>query len=265
MTEAEFHVVIPARFAASRLPGKLLKDLDGRPMIRHVVERALRSGASSVHVATDDARITDALAECECEVVMTALEHSSGTERLAEACQRIGFAAESIVVNVQGDEPLIPPVLIQQCAELLAHNPRASIATLCHPISDLDELLDPNLVKVVFDTRGSALWFSRAPIPVEREGFERDFARPGHARHWWHFGIYAYTARSIAEYVALPACGAERSEALEQLRALHHGWPIVIEPARETPGPGVNTAADLERVREILARDARAQEGGQIE
>jgi 3-deoxy-manno-octulosonate cytidylyltransferase (CMP-KDO synthetase) len=253
----EFHVVIPARFASTRLPGKMLKDLHGRPMIWHVVERAAESGASSVHVATDDTRISDALVGSGCEVVMTSPRHGSGTERLAEACERIGFDAGTIIVNVQGDEPLIPSVLISQCANLLARNPSAAIATLCHRIHSPDEVLDPNVVKVVFDISGRALWFSRAPIPFERGGFERDFGQSGHAEHWRHIGIYAYSAAAIARYVALAPCAEERSEVLEQLRALHHGEEIRVAPALEMPGPGIDTEQDLEQVRRQMAQSGR--------
>ena len=250
-----FEVLIPARYASTRLPGKMLKVLAGQPMIRHVVARALDSGASAVHVATDDARIAEAVAGSGASVVMTRDDHQSGTERLAEACRKLGLDAATVVVNVQGDEPLIPARLIDQCAQLLRAHPNAAMATLCHAIEALDELLDPNIVKVVFDVDSRALWFSRSPIPYERGGFERDFGRRGHAAHWRHIGIYAYRVGALEDYVALPPAAAECSESLEQLRLLHHGRDVVVTPALEAPGPGVDTEHDFERVCAMLARE----------
>ena len=257
-----FQVPIPARYASTRLPGKMLKILSGRPMIRHVVDRALASGASAVFVATDDERIAAAIEGSGAGAIMTRSDHLSGTERLAEACRVLALEDSAIVVNVQGDEPLIPPALIEQCAGLLARHDDAAMATLCHRIEELAELQDPNIVKVVFDVNDRALWFSRAPIPYEREGFEAGFARPGHAAHWRHIGIYAYSARALADYACLSPAPAERSESLEQLRALHHGRKIVIGEALQAPGPGIDTERDLARVAAIMRDDIMGENKG---
>ncbi len=247
-----FTVLIPARLASSRLPEKPLREIAGRPMILHVVERAAHSGARAVYVATDDARIRDACAAAGAGVVMTRPEHASGSERLAEACGILGLDDAEVVVNVQGDEPLIPSAIIRQVAALLADSPGSEMASLYHRIHEIRDVFDPNVVKVVCDAAGRALYFSRAPIPYDRATFEPAAGR-GEARgHLRHIGLYAYRAGFLRRYVTLDPAPAERSEALEQLRALHHGATVVMAEACESPGPGVDTPADLERVRALM-------------
>ncbi len=250
---AEFSVLIPARFASTRLPGKPLLLLDGKPMIQHVYDRACASGAKSVYVATDDQQIRQACHEFGAEVVMTASSHTCGTERLAEACRYLQLAQETIVVNVQGDEPLIPPAIIGQVATLLMQDPGAQMATLSHPITAIEDIFNPNIVKVVADNTGRAMYFSRAPIPWDRERFAAQ-APPAQLKFYHrHIGIYAYRAGFLPRYVAMTPAPQERCESLEQLRAMYHGIPILIATAIETPGPGIDTAADLEQVRHCIA------------
>ncbi len=248
-----FTVVIPARYQSTRLPGKLLADIGGKPMIQHVWERASRSGAARVMVATDDARIQSACASFGAEAELTAASHRSGSERIAEMVERIKLDAQAVVVNVQGDEPLIPPSLITQVAANLSAASGAQVATLCERISDPDAVLDPSVVKVVFDKNGYASYFSRAPIPWDRDGFAAgghrvDLSKP----YYRHIGIYAYRAEYLRRYVALPESAAETSEQLEQLRVLHHGGRIHVAEACEPPGPGVDTPADLAKVRKLI-------------
>lgn len=248
-----FIVVIPARFASSRLPGKPLQDIAGKPMIQHVWEQARRSGAQRVVVATDDARIREACAGFGAEVVMTRAEHNSGTDRLAEVASQLGLAADEIVVNVQGDEPLIPPAVIDQVAANLAANPQAAIATLAEPLSDAQALFNPNVVKVLSDLNGLALTFSRAPLPWARDEFARDRNQlPAGVPFRRHIGIYAYRAGFLADFVAWGPCWLEDTECLEQLRALWHGERIHVADAIEPPPAGVDTPEDLERVRQLL-------------
>jgi 3-deoxy-manno-octulosonate cytidylyltransferase (CMP-KDO synthetase) len=252
-----FIAVIPARYASTRLPGKPLLEIAGEPMVTHVWRRARQSAASRVVVATDDARIREALAPCGAEVVMTRADHPSGTDRLAEVAERLGLADEAVLVNVQGDEPLIPPTLIDQVARRLFDDPEASIATLAEPISDVETLFNPNVVKVVRALSGRALYFSRAPIPWDREAFA---ARP----EWletdaWlrHIGLYAYRAGFLADYRDWPPAPLEQLEQLEQLRALQHGHAIQVALAAAPNPPGVDTLEDLARVRERLDNDGR--------
>lgn len=248
-----FIVVIPARFASSRLPGKPLQDIAGKPMIQHVWEQARRSGAQRVVVATDDACIREACAGFGAEVVMTRAEHNSGTDRLAEVASQLGLAADEIVVNVQGDEPLIPPAVIDQVAANLAANPQAAIATLAEPLSDAQALFNPNVVKVLSDLNGLALTFSRAPLPWARDEFARDRNQlPAGVPFRRHIGIYAYRAGFLADFVAWGPCWLEDTECLEQLRALWHGERIHVADAIEPPPAGVDTPEDLERVRQLL-------------
>ena len=252
MAPREFIVVIPARYASSRLPGKPLAEIAGEPMVAHVWRQACQSGAARVVVATDDARIADAMAPCGAEVVMTAAEHLSGTDRLAEVAERLELADESVLVNAQGDEPLIPPVLIDQVAERLFDDPEASIATLAEPIADVEALFNPNVVKVVRALSGRALYFSRAPIPWDRDAFTK---RPTllETDAWLrHIGIYAYRASFLAEYRDWQPSPLERLEQLEQLRALHYGHVIQVALARVPNPAGVDTAEDLARVRALL-------------
>ena len=248
MTNAPFIAVIPARLASTRLPRKVLLEIAGKPMIRHVYERARESGAGRVIVAVDDERVADAVAGA--EVCRTSAAHRSGTERIAEVVERMGIAPEAIVVNVQADEPLLPPELIRQVAANLASRPAADVATLCEPIASADEVFDPNVVKVVRDDADFALYFSRAPVPWERAGFpRREGWRAGD--HFRHLGLYAYRARFVRGYVGLAPAGIEAAESLEQLRVLAHGGRIHVGLAAAAPGPGVDTEADLARVRAL--------------
>ncbi|HSP57850.1 MAG TPA: 3-deoxy-manno-octulosonate cytidylyltransferase [Halomonas sp.] len=252
MAPREFIVVIPARYASSRLPGKPLAEIAGEPMVAHVWRQACQSGAARVVVATDDARIADAMAPYGAEVVMTAAEHPTGTDRLAEVAERLGLADENVLVNVQGDEPLIPPVLIDQVADRLLDDPQASIATLAEPIADVEALFNPSVVKVVRALSGRALYFSRAPIPWDRDAFtERPTLLETDA--WLrHIGVYAYRASFLAEYRDWQPSPLERIEQLEQLRALHYGHVIQVALARVPNPAGVDTAEDLARVRALL-------------
>ena len=248
-------VVIPARFGASRLPGKPLADICGKPLIQHVYERARESNAGRVIVATDDARIEAAARAFGAEVCRTRADHNSGTERIAEVVARYGIADDAVVVNLQGDEPLMPPALIRAVADLLAARPDASMATACHPLTDMATWRNPNVAKVVCDAHGDALYFSRAPIPWPRSLMSGDTSAHcpvPHAQR--HIGLYAYRAGFISEYARLPASPLEASESLEQLRALWHGHRIAVHVSAELPGPGVDTPEDLETVRGIFSR-----------
>ena len=243
----DFIVVIPARYDSSRLPGKPLLDLAGKPMIQHVVEATQLSDAREVVVATDDQRIADAVSNFG-DWELTRKDHESGSDRVAEVCRKRGWADEQIIVNIQGDEPDMPPALVRQVAEALANEPRAAMATACVPINDSAEIHDPNVVKVVRNRDQLALMFSRAPIP-----FQRDDGDPtGAALYRRHLGIYAYRAAYIQTFSSRPACALELHEKLEQLRALWHGDRIVCVDAVETPGIGIDTEADLQRARARL-------------
>jgi len=252
-----FTVVIPARFGSSRLLGKPLADIGGRPMIQHVWQRAQESRAGRVVIATDDARVQQACERFGAEVVMTAAGHASGTDRLAEVAQALDLDADHRVVNVQGDEPLIPSVLINQVADNLGLHPEAAIATLCERIHDTESVFNPNVVKVVFDQQGMAHYFSRAPIPWYRDGWaaadstvNRDL--PDNFGYFRHIGIYGYRAGVLADFVRWPPAPAEQVEALEQLRALYNGARIHVDLAAVSPPAGVDTEADLQRVRAFL-------------
>ncbi len=247
-----FVVVIPARYASTRLPGKPLADIHGKPMVQHVVEKALQSGADRVIVATDDERVQQALQSTGVEVCMTSPDHQSGTERLAEVCRHYGFAADTIIVNVQGDEPLIPPAIIRQVADNLAAA-TAPMATLSVPIQDAEEAFNPNAVKVVTDKDGYALYFSRASIPWDRDRFAKSHEKIGD-HYQRHIGIYAYRAGFIQRYVDWAPSVLEQVEALEQLRVLWYGEKIHVAQALEAPPVGVDTQADLEKVRAFLAK-----------
>ena len=250
---AVFRVVIPARYDSVRLPGKALREIAGKPMLQWVYERARAAGAAEALIATDDARILDAARRFGAEAVMTAATHASGTDRIAEVARARRWPAGDIVVNLQGDEPLMPPALIAQVAQLLDSAPAADIATLATPIGSVEELLDTNTVKVVTAANGRALYFSRAPIPWNRAGAGAGLASqtdPGGARR--HIGIYAYRVAALQRLAALAPGALEQREKLEQLRALEHGLHIQVADARELPGPDVNTPADLERVVALL-------------
>ena len=239
-----FTVVIPARYASSRFPGKPLAEIAGKPMVEHVCERARASGARSVVVATDDQRILKAVEKAGHRALMTRADHASGTDRIAEAAKLLGLADDAIVVNVQGDEPLIEPGLIAEVAGVLARAPDASLSTACHPLHDESAFANPNVVKVVLDAKGYALYFSRAGIPHPREG------RPTAYRH---IGIYGYRVAFLERYAALAPSPLEKAEALEQLRALWHGYRIAVTVSAAEAPPGVDTPQDLEAVRRMLA------------
>jgi 3-deoxy-manno-octulosonate cytidylyltransferase (CMP-KDO synthetase) len=249
-----FTVLIPARYASTRLPGKPLLDIAGKPMVVRVAERARESGAARVVVATDDERIRMAVAEHGIDVLMTQTSHPTGTDRLAEAAAQLGLDDQSIVVNVQGDEPLLEPALIRTVADALTAHADASIATACHLIDDPAEAFNPNVVKVVLDREGYALYFSRATIPWARDAFASAPNRiPPGLPVYRHYGLYAYRVSFLRHYPSLSPSPIERFEALEQLRALWHGHRIVVGITRGTPAPGVDTEEDLERVRAVFS------------
>jgi 3-deoxy-manno-octulosonate cytidylyltransferase (CMP-KDO synthetase) len=257
-----FQVVIPARFASTRLPGKPLLDIGGRPMIQRVVERACASGADEVLVATDDQRIAAVVSDPRRRgtsiAVMTDPDLPSGTDRVAAVAASRGWSDDTIVVNVQGDEPFLPPTLVDQAAALLAADPAAGIATLAVPIESLEQFLDPNVVKVVAAADGAALYFSRAPIPWTRDGAQRGFeSQQDYGEALRHVGIYAYRVGTLRQMTRWPPTSLEQREKLEQLRALQNGVRIVVGTCVEAPGPGVDTPSDLER-----ARQRAAQSGG---
>lgn len=248
-----FRIFIPARYASQRLPGKPLLPVAGRPMIQHVHERALASGAAQVVVVTDDKRIAEVVVGFGGEVLMTSALHRSGTERIAEAVEMLALDQSEIIVNLQGDEPLMPADLIRQVAEDMERFPTADMATLATRINTAGELFDPHAVKVVMNKDGFALYFSRAVIPWDREAFAVTTEElPPAAEHYRHLGLYAYRAGFLARYVDLPPCSIEGMEALEQLRVLWHGGRIHVAEAMTQPGPGVDTQADLDRVRELM-------------
>ena len=250
-----FRVVIPARYGSTRLPGKALLTIGGKPMIQWVYERARASRASEVLIATDDLLIVSAAHSFGGETVMTAHTHESGTDRIAEVARIRGWAESDIVVNVQGDEPVIPPALIDQVASLLESHPSAQMATLATPITSLEEFMDPNAVKVVTDIAGRALYFSRAPIPWARDGAPAGLgSQTSHAGARRHVGIYGYRVSGLLRMASLKRTALEQHEKLEQLRALENGLEIRVADSVEQPGPDVNTAADLERVTTLLAR-----------
>jgi len=250
---SRFAVVIPARMASSRLPSKPLADLAGKPMVVRVAEQAAKSAASQVVVATDHADILHACAEHGVQAVMTRADHASGTDRLAEVAQQLQWDADQIVVNVQGDEPLIDPALIDQLAALMAET-AVPMATVAHPFHAAQDMFNPNVVKVVLDHAGRALYFSRAPIPYARDAFAHDTSvLPADLPVLRHIGMYAYQAGFLQTYSSLSPAPLEQFEALEQLRVLWHGYPIMVATVSEAPAAGVDTPADLERVRAVLA------------
>ena len=248
-----FAVIIPARYASTRLPGKPLLPLAGRPMIQHVYERALDSGADHVVIATDDERIREAAQSFAADVIMTSERHPSGTDRLAEVIDKRSFADDQIIVNLQGDEPLMPAALIRQVAENLQAHEQASVSTLCEPITTAADLFDPHVVKVVIDVNGMALMFSRAAVPWDRDAFSVTVEElPERSIHFRHIGLYAYRAGFVRRYVTWPPCALEQVESLEQLRVLWNGYGIHVAVATEAPGHGVDTENDLRRVEQLL-------------
>jgi 3-deoxy-manno-octulosonate cytidylyltransferase (CMP-KDO synthetase) len=255
-----FTVLIPARYASSRLPGKALADIAGKPMVVRVAERARASGAAAVWIATDDERIAAAARAHGCDAIMTRADHASGTDRLAEAAELLALAEDELVVNVQGDEPLIPSDLVGRLAHTLAQRTAASIVTACVPIADTGEFLNPNAVKVVCDHAGYALYFSRAPIPYPRDAFAAGLAPgaplPAELAVFRHLGIYAYRAGFLRSYARHAPVPIEQLEALEQLRALWHGHRIAVVVVEPAPPPGVDTPEDLAHTRSLFAREA---------
>lgn len=250
-----YRVVIPARYGSTRLPGKPLRLIAGQTMLERVYRQACAAGADEVLIATDDGRIVAAAAAFGARALLTSPDHPSGTDRLAEVARREGWTDDEIVVNVQGDEPLLPPANVAQVAALLAADPGAQLATLMTPLPTREDFLDPNVVKVVA-AAGRALYFSRSPLPWHRSIAA---AGPDSLDPWTgayrHLGLYAYRVGTLRRLATLPPTPLERAERLEQLRALEQGWGIAIAVARSAPGPGVDTEADLRRVEAILAAD----------
>lgn len=257
----DFVALVPARMASTRLPGKALADIAGQPMVVRVAERARAAGAQRVAVATDDARIADAVRAAGFEAIMTRGNHPTGTDRLAEAASVLGLADDTIVVNVQGDEPQVPPRLVAAVAARLAGDNEAAIATAGHPIGSIDDFLDPNVVKIVCDRRMRAIYFSRAPIPFDRDrmgGFPRllpEALARGQPAPLRHVGLYAYRCGFLRAYPGLERSPLESLESLEQLRAIWHGYRIAVHRADEAPPAGVDTPADLARVRAAFGDD----------
>lgn len=245
-----YHIVIPARYASSRFPGKPLVDINGKIMLEHVYEVAKKSTASSIIIATDDQRIFDAASLFCDKVLMTSDQHQSGTDRLAEVCQIMQWSEDEVVVNLQGDEPLTPPELLNQVAENIHSYQDASIATLTTPIHERSEIKDPNIVKVVADINGYALYFSRAMIPFQRDLHENCESN----LYQRHLGIYAYRVAFLNAYSQMPQCDLETVEKLEQLRAMYHGHRIHTQQALQLPGPGIDTPEDLHKLHTILAQ-----------
>lgn len=251
---SRFRVVIPARYGSTRLPEKALASIAGKPMVVHVWERAIRSGALEVIVATDNQRIADAITRVGGIAMMTSESHETGTDRLAEVARRRDWSADEIIVNLQGDEPLVPPELPRVLAESLHAHPRAGISTFATPIREARDVFSAHIVKTVLDRNGFALYFSRAPIPFARDSFMDGEPEelPINTPYLRHLGLYAYRAGTLAQLAASPRVASEKAESLEQLRALEMGAAIHVTILDEAPPPGVDTAADLERVRQVL-------------
>lgn len=250
---SQFKVVIPARYDSSRLPGKPLLDIAGKPMIEHVYRRALASGAEEVVIATDDSRIEHAAQAFRAKVCMTAVEHQSGTDRIAEVARIMEWGPDEIIVNLQGDEPLMEPELIRQVGQDLFNSTEAQITTICAPIQTTAELFDPHVVKVVLDSSGNAMYFTRAPVPWDRDAFAVTTEElPEKSCHYRHIGLYAYRAAFLLHYAELEPCYLEKTESLEQLRAMWHGARIHVSVTDHLPPPGVDTPRDLEHVASLL-------------
>jgi len=250
----EFRIIIPVRYDSTRLPGKPLVDIAGKPMIQHVYERALQSGAISVVIATDSEKIAKVAESFGADVCMTSPDHTSGTNRIAEAVVKLGYNDEDIVVNIQGDEPLIPPKPIHQIASNLAEYTNVKIATICEPIESVEELLDPRCVKVAINRRGYALYFSRAPIPWDREAFPPQEKHKLDNTYYRHRGIYAYRVDFLLEFMEWAPCELEKKELLEQLRILWYGGRIHVDISKEKIPPDVNTPEDLEKIRKLIKK-----------
>jgi 3-deoxy-manno-octulosonate cytidylyltransferase (CMP-KDO synthetase) len=248
----QFKVVIPARFASTRLPGKPLLDIGGKPMVIRVAEQAAQSGASQIIIATDHAPIIEAAKQNGVEACMTRIDHTSGTDRIAEVSSQFAWADDTIVVNVQGDEPLIPPTLIRTVAQHLYEHPACAIATACHPIHDEPSMRNPNIVKVVLDKNGNALYFSRAPIPWPRDAYAANQPLPQSVNVLRHIGIYSYRASFLQAFGDLTSAPLEQVESLEQLRALYHGYKIGVTITHDAPPNGVDTESDLQSARHLF-------------
>lgn len=256
-----FHVVIPARHASTRLPGKPLLPIAGKPMIIRVAEQAAQSGAQQIWIATDHHAIANVVHEHGFKACLTRESHASGTDRIAEVIEQHNWPDDTIVVNVQGDEPLMPPALVRAVAEHLEHHPECAIATACHAIHTETDFCNPNIVKVVVDKDGNALYFSRAPIPYPRDAFARKQDLPADLPVMRHIGIYAYRAAFLRAYGNLAPAPIENFEALEQLRALYHGYKIGVFIADEAPPAGVDTAEDLHTAQKLFEQKIN---GGKI-
>ena len=251
-----FYVVIPARFGATRLPGKPLLDIAGKPMIQHVYERALESGAEKIIIATDDERIAKAVEGFGGEVCLTSDQHHSGTDRITEVADTLKFSDDQIIVNLQGDEPLMPSSVIKQAAESLTNQAEASMSTVCTKITTAAELFDPHVVKVVRDKNNMAVYFSRASIPWDRDAFASTTeVLPEESIHYRHIGLYAYRVGFLRQYIQWAQCALETMESLEQLRVIWHGHKIHVAEALEVPLAGVDTERDLEVVKSHLSKN----------
>lgn len=257
--QQNFKIVIPARYASSRLPGKPLLKIAGKTMIQHTYERAVQTTAGEVIIATDDQRIVDAVSQFTTNIIMTSKDHESGTERLAEVVELKNWDDNTIVVNVQGDEPLISPKHIELVARALEDNARAGLSTLATPIELLEDVFNPNIVKVIMDHQGYALYFSRAVMPWSRDSFSMNSIELQSVRklpaegHWFrHIGLYAYRVSTLAKYKTLDACMLEKNESLEQLRILYNGIAIHVSTVKDQPGHGVDVEADIEKVEKII-------------
>lgn len=253
MSTVGFTVLIPARLASTRLPDKPLADIGGMPMVVRVAQRARASAATQIVVAADSPRIADACRTHGIDCVLTRADHPSGSDRLAEACELLGLDGDDVVVNVQGDEPLIDPGLVDAVARLLRDRPQASMSTAAHAIERLDEFINPNVVKVVLQADGLALYFTRAPIPWSRDGFAQGITALPEPAPLRHIGIYGYRAGFLRAFPRMAQAPVEVCEALEQLRALWHGHRIAVHVTDQAPGPGIDTPEDLERVRRVFA------------
>ena len=252
MSSGDFHVLIPARLASTRLPDKPLADIAGVPMVVRVAQRAARSGARQVVVAADDDRIVSACRDHGVTALLTRDDHPSGSDRLAEACTLLGLDGDATMVNVQGDEPLIDPQLVRECAQLLQARPGCVMSTAAHAIEHVEDFVDPNVVKVVLDAAGHALYFTRAPAPWWRDAYAAGISRLPSPAPLRHVGLYAYRAAFLRRFPSLPPSPLERIEQLEQLRVLWHGERIAVHVSDAAPGLGVDTPQDLERVRALF-------------
>lgn len=251
-----FRIVIPARYASTRLPGKPLRNICGKPMIAHVIERAKQSAAEEVIVATDSQEIAEAVSTMDIRVCITREDHQSGTERLSEVIEQLGFDDEQILVNLQGDEPMMPAVCLNQVGNALEQDKNLKMATLCTPLTDINELFDPHAVKVVRDINDFALYFSRAAIPWSRDCFnEAPSEMPGNQDYQRHIGLYGYRAGFIRQYLDWDSSAIEKTESLEQLRVLYYGEKIKVITAETPPGPGVDTEQDLNTVCKLLTKE----------